>query len=268
MVTLAADLAQALDPVVFAADALGWTPDPWQAAVLRSSTQRLALCCPRQSGKSTTVAALATWRAVFWPGSLVLVVSPSIRQSSEWFRKVQMFLNHLDARPTLIEDNKLSLELASGSRVISLPSSEDTIRGFSGASLVVEDEAARVLDETHHAVRAMIATSRGRLVLLSTPNGRRGHFYEVMEGDQATEEWQRVRVPWQACPRLDPAFVESERRALPPHVFAAEWECGFTDTADAVFLTEDINAMFDNDQVQPLFPDRLPSGVGGGINVF
>ena len=68
------------------------------------------------------------------------------------------------------------LELISGSRVVSLPSSEETIRGFSGAALVIEDEAARSSPETHHAVRAMIATSRGRLVLLSTPNGRRGHF--------------------------------------------------------------------------------------------
>jgi phage FluMu gp28-like protein len=259
MVTLAADLAAALDPVAFAMDAIGWTPDAWQAEVLRSSARRLALCCCRQSGKSTTAAVLATWRAVFYPGSLVLVVSPSIRQSSEWFRRVQGFLDRLDERPRLVEDNKLSLELGNGSRVVSLPSSEETIRGFSAAALVIEDEAARVLDQTNEAVRAMIAIGGGRLILLSTPNGRRGHFYDIVEGAQATEQWLRVRVPWTDCPRLEPAFVEGERRALPQSVFASEWLCEFTDTQDAVFLADDIQSLFDDPAARPLFPDRLPS---------
>jgi hypothetical protein len=55
---LAADLARALDPVQFSL-AAGITPDPWQAAVLRSTAPRLLLNCSRQSGKSTTVGTLS-----------------------------------------------------------------------------------------------------------------------------------------------------------------------------------------------------------------
>jgi len=50
--------------------------------------------------------------------------------------------------------------------------------------------------------------------------------------------------------------IEAERRALPPFVFAAEWECEFTDTSDAVFLADDVQAMFDDDSIEPLFPER------------
>lgn len=61
---LAADLAQALDPVQFSI-AAGVTPDSWQARVLRSTAPRLLLNCSRQSGKSTTVGTLALHTAIF-----------------------------------------------------------------------------------------------------------------------------------------------------------------------------------------------------------
>lgn len=65
----ATDLAMALDPVLFAR-AAGFEPDPWQAQVLRSRAPRILLNCSRQSGKSTVVAMLAMWTALYCPGSL------------------------------------------------------------------------------------------------------------------------------------------------------------------------------------------------------
>jgi hypothetical protein len=66
---LASDLSQALDPVLFAKEALSFTPDPWQEKALRWSGKRLLLNCSRQSGKSTTAAILALHRAIFYPSS-------------------------------------------------------------------------------------------------------------------------------------------------------------------------------------------------------
>ena len=96
---------------------------------------------------------LALHRALYYPGALVLLVSPSLRQSGELFRKVADLLAQLDHKPELTEDNRLSLRLANGSRVISLPSKEGTIRGFSGVDLIIEDESSRVPDELYRAVR-------------------------------------------------------------------------------------------------------------------
>jgi hypothetical protein len=254
MATLETALLRALDPVAWARDAFGFEPDDWQAGVLRSNSPRLLINGCRQGGKSTTTALLALHTAIYQPGALVLVLSPSLRQSGEWFRRLTTFLDRLPAHPALLEDNRLSLELEGGSRVVSLPSSEDTIRGFSGAALIIEDESARVPDDVHQAVRAMTATSLGRQVLLSSPWGRRGHFYELWE--HGGPDFERVLVPWQRCPRLDAAFVEAERRALPPHVFASEWLCQFSEIEGGVFAAEDIHAMFDN-SVEPLFPERV-----------
>jgi hypothetical protein len=60
--------------------------------------------------------------------------------------------------------NKPSLELANGTRIITLPCTEKTIRGYSNVSLLVIDEASRVEDVLLYAVRPMLAVSKGTIV--------------------------------------------------------------------------------------------------------
>lgn len=83
---LAIDLARALDPVALAAD-VGMVADLWEADVLRSDHPRVLLNCCRQSGKSCTCAVKAVRCAVYEPGSLILLLSPSARQPGELFKK-------------------------------------------------------------------------------------------------------------------------------------------------------------------------------------
>ncbi len=91
---IAQDLALALDPVQLVRR-LDLEPDPWQAAVLRSTARHALLLCSRQAGKSTTTAALALHEALYRPPALVLLVSPSERQSQELFLKVTTFYTEL-----------------------------------------------------------------------------------------------------------------------------------------------------------------------------
>src|SRR6266542_1742616 len=67
----------------------GLEPDPWQRRLLLSNSRRVLLNCSRQSGKSTAVAAVVLHTALVQQGSLTLVLSPSLRQSVELFRKVE-----------------------------------------------------------------------------------------------------------------------------------------------------------------------------------
>lgn len=226
------------DPVYFAREKLGFQPDDWQDRVLQSQSRRLLLNCSRQSGKSTITAVMALHTALYTPKALVLLVSPSQRQSSELFRKVGDFLTMLPVRPALVEDNKLSLQLRNASRIVSLPSKEETIRGFSGASLIIEDEAARVTDELFYALRPMLAVSNGRHILMSTPWGRRGHFFEAWKN--GGPEWERVCVPATDCPRIPAEFLAEEQRSMPKLWFDAEYNCLFTEVEGSVFRYDDL----------------------------
>src|ERR671928_470 len=148
MVGLREDLRLALNRSAFA-QSLGLEPDAWQERLLRSSSERVLLNCCRQSGKSTMSGLIALHRALYHPGSLILCLAPALRQSQELFGKVLGFYRDLDRPVAPQAERKLSLELENGSRIVTLPGSEKTIRGFSGTSPLVLDEAARVEGELY-----------------------------------------------------------------------------------------------------------------------
>ena len=198
----------------------GLAPDPWQQQVLTSTMAQMLLLCTRQAGKSTVAAALAVRAALLQAGALVLVLSPSLRQSGELFRKVLGHFNALGRPVPVTGESALRVEFANGSRVVSLPGDEGTIRGFSGVTLLIIDEAARVMDDLYFAVRPMLAVSRGRLVALSTPFGQRGWFYDAW---QSNEAWERVRVTANECPRITEEFLAGERRTLGERWYRQEY---------------------------------------------
>jgi hypothetical protein len=86
-------------------------------------------------------------------------------------------------------------------------------------------------------------------MMLSTPHGRRGVFYEEWT---AGEGWERYEVPASECPRIPASFLEEERRSLPRRVFRQEYECSFEETEDQVFSYEDVAGAL-TDEVTPLF---------------
>src|SRR3954452_13531856 len=139
MVELKDDLRLALDRLAFAKK-LGMASDSWQERLLHSAAPRVLLNCSRQSGKSTISAILALHRALYHPGSLVLVLAPALRQSQELFGKVAGFYRARRRPVPAQAERRLSLELENGSRIVTLPGTEKTIRGFSGAALLVVDE--------------------------------------------------------------------------------------------------------------------------------
>ncbi|MEO7033610.1 MAG: terminase family protein [Polyangiaceae bacterium] len=247
MAGIAADLRHGLDPVAFAREALGISPDPWQEQVLRAGAKRVLLNCSRQAGKSTVAAVLALHRALFYAESLVLLVSPSMRQSGELFRKITDLLSRFAGAPKRVEDNRLSLAFQNGSRIVSLPSSENTVRGFSKVALIIEDEAAWVGDELYRALRPMLAVSGGRLVLMSTPFGRRGHFHGEWTTGGAV--WDRVRVTAHEVPRIAAAFLEEEQRSLGAWRYGQEYLCQFVDTVGQLFSYDEIKDAVSTDVV-------------------
>lgn len=244
------DLRLALDPVAWASDALGFIADPWQAHALTWAGKRMLLNCTRQAGKSTVSSILALHGAIYRPGSLTIMVSPSQRQSSELFLKVSSAVKRLPVQPKLDEDNKLSLRLDNGSRIVSLPSSEATIRGYSAVDLIIEDEASKVPDDLYRAVRPMLAVSNGRLLLMSTPFGKRGHFHR--EWTEGGDVWERVEITADKCPRISPEFLAEERASMGEWWFRQEYMCEFVETDDQLFGFDLVMRAVRPD-VEPLF---------------
>jgi hypothetical protein len=220
------------DPLEFATS-IGKAPDEWQGQVLTFKGKRLILNCARQAGKSTMVAILGLHRALVKPGALILVISPSQRQSSELLIKVKEAMRGMEMAPEVENDNKLSVSFSNDSRIVSLPANEGTIRGFSNVELLIEDEAGDVPDELNAAIRPMLAISGGQLLLLGTPRGRRGHFFESWE--HGGDDWTRIKVTADRIPRYEPDFLTREREDMyrrgMGEFYRQEYECEFVNAA-------------------------------------
>jgi len=229
--------------VEFARTRLGIEPDVRQAEVLRSESKRSILNCCRQWGKSTIAAAKAVHRAYTRENSLVLVASPSDRQSGELVRKAEAMTERLGLRLRGDGTNEISLAFPNGSRIVGLPGESAKIRGFSAVSLLIVDEAAWVSEPMYRALRPMLAASNGDLWMFSTPNGRQGIFHETWI--HGGEDWHRVRVPATECARISREFLEQERGVQGEAAFAQEYLCEFVQAEGAMFDQTLVEACFD-----------------------
>jgi len=265
-------IALALDPAMLF-EICGLVPDPWQQELLRSTAPRILLNCCRQAGKSTTVAALALHTAIFQAESVILLLSRSQRQSSELFRKVLGFFQAVEARAEKIARvaarSASRLELTNGSRILSLPGQEGTLRSYSGVRLLIIDEAARVSTDLYRAVRPMLAVSGGRLILLSTPFGRRGFYYQAYADPVA--HWHRFEVRAEQVPRISRAFLDEERRTLGRSWFNQEYACSFEAVEGLVYpdfatcVVQAIAAELHMETTRPTTLGRLVGGIDFGF---
>ncbi len=260
---IASDLALALDPAMLAKQA-GVTPDPWQAELLRSREAQLILLCSRQAGKSTVTSFIGLHEALYRPPALVLVLSPSLRQSQELFRKIKAAYGALTDPVPLTVETALTLEFANGSRIVCLPGKEETIRGFSGVTLLLVDEASRVPDALYQAIRPMLAVSGGRLALLSTPWGRRGFFHH--EWTEGGPGWKRVKITAYDVPRISREWLDQERKSIGEWWFRQEYLCLFEDNVSQVFSTELVLAAASS-EIKPLFGDASGLAMGASKEI-
>lgn len=220
------------------------TPDAWQKqalAQLITQQENAILCCSRGAGKTETVSAAAYVEACL--GGFCMVLSRSDRQAMRVFSRVQSYASKFNFAP-IVRNTMHEMTFANGGRVVALPCREDTIRGEHGVSLLIIDEASRVPDQFFGAVTPMVAISKGRIVLLSTPFGKRGFFYKEWTGEGSTK-WCRHKYTWEQCPRLDEAFIAEERRRHGEEWVAQEYECKFLDTVNAVFNIDQLIACID-----------------------
>jgi len=231
-----------LDPVTWAKEVLGYHPDPWQAKVLSSRSKKIILNCSRQSGKSTTCAALGLHESIYRRPSFGLVIAPTQDQSSELMLKFDEFRGAVELPSHYLStDTKLAVRFANGNRFIARPGSEKSARSFSAVTLLLEDEAARVPDELYSSIRPMLAVSNGRHILMSTPFGKQNHFYKIW--NEQRDMWEWYEIPAEMCPRITKEFLEGER--ITNLWFEQEYHCLFMDTEGAIFSSDLFKSLAD-----------------------
>lgn len=227
------DAALLFDPWKAFEIAVGGSPLEWQRPYLWEDRATLVLK-GRQVGASTSAGVVGCRYARMNAGSLVAIVSPSQKQSTEVKERTRK--SALALGLTLVRDSETELRFDNRSRVLSLPGTPKSVRGWS-ADLLVVDEAAFLDPETFMAARATVAATGGRVIVQSTPAGPFGHFYELwkegvdyadamLDGTSIpdpTVRWVRFRVSSEEAGNIDPAFLASEKATMSAEEYAQEY---------------------------------------------
>jgi Terminase large subunit, T4likevirus-type, N-terminal len=253
MSTMAKDLAYLFDPAALAQDA-DIMLDDWQAAFVRSDAPQMIALIPRQHGKTEAAVIKALSVATTEPESLILIASPSQRQSDEFVLRARKTYNRIKDAPALVGDAARRIGFSNGSRILALPGDNDgdTLRGLANCRLAILDECSRVSDSLANSIRPMLAVNRkGQLVYLSTPHTKAGVFYDTWTSDDP--EWQRIRVELGSCKRITQAFLDRERKNLGETAWRTDYLLEFLDDLEAAFSTEVIDGIF-NPHLRALWP--------------
>jgi hypothetical protein len=196
----------------------------------------------RQLGVSTLVAAYAVWMAIFRKDKNILVIATKLQVAMNFIKKVKVAIRNLPGwlmLPAVVSDNKQTLEFSNGSQIKAIPTSDDAGRS-EALSLLIVDEAAfvRNFDELWMGLYPTVSTG-GRAIILSTPNGVGGQYYELyMKAIAHENEFNPIKLPWDVHPERDDEWFEDECKNFNKKQIAQELLCDFAASGDT-FLTSD-----------------------------
>lgn len=255
----------------------GFPPYHWQVPILDSAHTRKIINGARQAGKSTVVAGKPCHHAKYYPGSLWIVGAATEKQAVEDMEKIKDFIARDRNYPAITRDSDTLLEFANRSRILVIPATEKAARGFSNPDGITLDEDARIEDPVYRSgIRPMLTDNeKCELILISTPNGREGHFFRAWQ----SYRWERyaIRAPWNVndetwqlvetqpegefaleCAKLGIlGFYSPRHKNLPeqqenleemgPLMYRQEYLCEFVEPEDQVFKYEHIDRAFSSE---------------------
>lgn len=185
----------------------------------------------RQMGISTLVSAYSLWLMLFHTDKNILVISKTQEVAKEIVSKVRFANDNLPSwlKVQALDNNKLSLKLKNGSRILAVSSASDAGRSFA-LSLLIIDEAAFIdkIDEIWTAAYPTLSTG-GRAIVLSTPNGVGNLFHKMWKDAEAKKNnFNTIKLPWHLHPERDQSWRDKQTEvAKSPKEAAQECDCDF-----------------------------------------
>ncbi len=206
--------------------------DKWQEEVLKEEGN-IVVCSGRQTGKSTIIAVKASESAVAKKKQSIMIISVTEDQSILLLQKCLSYLE--DNYKKLIckgvrRPTKQKIELTNGSiiRTKAVGASGLGARGFT-LNMLIADEAAFMPEDVWAAVTPGLATTGGQLILISTPHGKKGYFYQQFHSEHF-KTWHLNTIDvykerdWTEQQRqIALNFIESERARMSEREFGQEY---------------------------------------------
>jgi hypothetical protein len=216
-----------------------FSPYPYQRELLDDRSLRRVVLKARQTGMSNVIAIEALHLAITRPDSTILFVSRNQQAARVLITYAQHTLSGLRQIPELTNETQSELAFPNGSRIISLPATASTGRGFAATRVYLDEFAFCAYDGLIYESIVGTVSTGGDLTVLSTANGRNNVFFRLWSGVEGGH-WSKHRIHWSDCPRYTEAWAERTRAGMTRQAFAQEYDLDFLTSGDAVFDPADL----------------------------
>jgi hypothetical protein len=235
---------------------------PFQAWVLRAleyqEVRNFGLLTSRQASKTTVISAFTLHKIIFNEDYLMAIAANGGGAARELFGRVSLAYSELPAWMQIgvkhIHGSAMSLQTGSG--VWAGNSNADAFRGQTLNDLLV-DEAAFVPDSYKFFNAILPTISSGTMsksVLLSTPNGKKGFYYDQMsKGMKGLNDWFTLRIPWYYVPGRSQEWARTQIRNSSLEQFRQEYGAEFLGSSLNLIdnnTLEKIEATYIHDPIQ------------------
>lgn len=225
---------------------------PYQKRMIQAffDNRNVIAMLPRQSGKSTLVAAYIAWYTVFnVDPKTAVIMANKLAIAREIFSRVQLIIEELPSwmQPGIVEWNKTSFKFENGTKCFAAATSPSAVRGIS-ANLILTDEAAHInsslWEEFAASVIPTLSSSKdSKMIMVSTPKGM-NHFYSYwLDAQEGQNGFFPVRGYWQEHPDRDQAWADSQRAALGEVKYQQEVECDFLGSSGSLINPDKITRL-------------------------
>lgn len=245
---------------------IAFEPYPFQLEIIDKVVDNRFVICkmPRQTGKTTTIAAMLLWYATFHENFNIAILANKMAQAREILSRIQLAYEHLPKwlQQGVVEWNKGNIELENGSKILASATSSSAIRGGS-FNLIYLDEFAFVpsnlQEEFFASVYPTISSgSTSKVLITSTPNGL-NMFYKIWtDSEEGNNSYVRVDVHWSDVPGRDEKWKEETIKNTSREQFRVEFECEFVGSSSTLISPEKLRAI----------PFKRPLKTINGLNIY
>lgn len=151
----------------------------------------------RQLGITETIANLFLYKAVKNPGYVAVVLSKGFADTSNVAKRIRVMANSLAPYGLELEnDNLTDMKISGGGRILFRPSTPNGVRGLESISDILFDEVAFVdgIEEIYTSAipSTEMCGDEARLILLSTPNGKAGFYWDKLALNNGERDVERM----------------------------------------------------------------------------
>ena len=268
------------DTFYYSVNTIGVTPLQWQMKLwdlLDAGHKRIAICTPRQVGKSLAIAIFALKAATLniFPSGVdkrtrIGIISATEEQAKKLMGNIRDLMIMGDKHVELMTggktknhftnqinksqsaaNNKTAITFMNGNQIICLPPT-NRVRGYT-FSFVFVDEAAFVEDQDifFDSIEPTVAGTNGVICLTSTPNGQQGFFYDLFDPDERydTHTYKRFWLNYKdldnkdMIERIETKKLDMLKSGKEKH-FEQEYEAKFSVQVSAFFESKDVDTMY------------------------